>query len=377
MTTLSVCMCSINSKWEVKNLVDFLFRHNPDVDFEVVVCHDTRVNDGADILFESLHSKYPRFRTVKFTKDNCISWLEKVIAYYEQKRLFREDYIRLLKTNLDKYKNGSFFDETQRFLWISSSVMYNKAIQESKGDILLLTPCDFIYPFKLKNICDEVSGKRFFFAKPNLFWMNVVNSPLDYIKDGKKTNYFEYALYRDILRCPEFAELKDTYFVAPPDEIISLDDNLVIDKMQRYIHACYPNKGQWVEKFHGCHLTTRETLNQIGGFNEVWHGRAFGDDWISYYGKNREGYTDLPLWFTIGMISSYSFSLFPYYKDLAQLGELLKKTDPWYGKHPSPHTTPVYLHDCPPDNESLCDYVRIVTRYIRSILLAESPIVRF
>jgi hypothetical protein len=153
---ISVCCCSTNAKRDTEIFIKALYAHNPDYNFEVIVAHDDRVNDGSGELFKKLQNQYSTLKIVTHTKKQTIEYMETALNYYARKSLFNPDIRKGMRANLAKYKAGEFLNPAGQILWQSSGILYNKAVKEASGDIIIVTPGDFIYLFSLAELEDYV-----------------------------------------------------------------------------------------------------------------------------------------------------------------------------------------------------------------------------
>ena len=93
------------------------------------------------------YSRHLEFRKPGSPPFALLDYLESVIHWYGQVGYFDQALIQHLKKNLELYKQGQLIDKTKEFLWMSSGRLYNKAVEMSSGDILVITPSDFLHLF--------------------------------------------------------------------------------------------------------------------------------------------------------------------------------------------------------------------------------------
>jgi hypothetical protein len=321
--------------------------------------HDNRVDDGSKEHFAELEAKYSNLTFVEHTHEDTVVYLRKLMDHYEQRGIF-SNILPKLKENLDKFERKELFDHSKTFLWLSSGMLYNKAIAASKGDVILVGPADFSYLFRLKDLEAHAKGRArngHFYGKPNALWARLTNQNKEWLEKltdevyrgvGRENELYRWdsrELFKDYLQYPP--KLEDFYI---PDfrnnKLISWADPDCMTALQTYCVESMTKGGvQNIPGFHGVHVMTRATYDAIGGFTEEFYGRALADDKMTSLGR-RFGGAALPSQF--GFAWTFPGELLPThgqgYPDGWQ--ELAKERDPYYGKHPiPPHDTPVYLHD--------------------------------
>lgn len=379
---ISVCCCAINAKWDVECFVRTLAYHNQDTTFEVCFTHDNRVNDGGSKFYAELSRKYPWFHVTEHTKQDTVDWLEWMLERYRQYDRFSALFRQCLEENLRKFKRDELIDPRKSFLWISSGILYNKAISLAQGDYLVVTPADFLYLFQLGDLerhLQSLNRTGLVYAKPNAIWTRISNSPRDWleqklIEDRNKTEHpFGSRMadaQRDYVRYPSGPE--DLYLADfRHGQLINLADPAFFSKMETYTRECFahPDDQGLGPSFHGIHAMSRSAYKAIGGFTEGFYGRAFADDHMSHSGQqlarmNHRSY-ELPQRFSIGWIGQgeYLPGRFSYYEP-GTYEQLLKTKDEYYGQHPIPGASGwEYLHHGYP-----AEYVNNLSTELRSLL---------
>jgi len=384
---ISVCCCAINAKNEIDTFVRSLVRHNHGVNFEIVITHDDRVDDGSGAHLESLQKEFPglQLKVVRHTNEMVLDYLERLLAYYEGK--FPSEMVSALRKNLERYKHGdkSFVDPAQTFLWLSSGVLYNKAVAASSGDILIITPADFVYLFSLKRAEEEVAAKSklgHYYSKPNALFARIGNQEKEWLttllnevhagpraREGWRWDSQEP--FRDYLKTPtKLSSLYLLNFYKP--ELICLDSDEFIAKAAELSVASRVNGGmQRLPTFHGFHVMTRKTYDHIGGFTEEFYGRAYADDKMTWHGLNSPAPAQTPDWMDVAWCAPYFLSACQAEYYPPGWGEKLPLIDPYSGRHPSSPCFPKYLHEgiFPSDGQ----YYEVVRR----LLNPHGPVVRF
>lgn len=383
---VSVCVCAINARWEVKTFVESLHRHNSDTHFEVVITLDDRVEDGSREEFAKLQQRFSNVKVVMHYAHESTEYLSRLLDYYDENKLFPEELRRMFRERFDQYKAGTLYDPADKFLWLSSGPLYNKAIKASKGDLIIVTPGDFLYLFRLKDVVHFVEQHQkdgVYYGKPNAVWARLTNYDVDWLKqhvqevhDGKqhrpgyRWDSEEVAI--DYLRYPP--KLSDFYV---PDfrnnKLYPVDEPDFCLKMHEFCRQHIDeNIIQHIRGFHGFHFMTRAAYEKIGGFTEEYFGRAWADDKMTYHGThyiNGRGNRLPPhlsvLWTGQGEVipergPGYSFDI----------EARLKEIDEYYGKHPLPHRwNNVYLYDT-----SLYSHIQMSQLALRHLSISGKPV---
>ncbi len=350
---ISVCCCAINAKWDVHSFVECLHEHNKGLDFEIVLAHDNRVDDGSSHVFQMIAQKYPNFRVVTHTRQDTVNYLDWMMEMYECRQRWTGEFRGYIKQGVELYRRGELIDERKQFLWMSSGILYNKAVMAAKGDIVIVTPADFLYLFSLGRL-DEYVRKNmkagYFYSKPGAIWCRISNAPKEWIQNEVTKAYLNnldpankkmdgHNIFRDFLRYPS---MPSETFLADirNNDVIPLDDPNIVMKMKKYNEDCFanPNDQALGPSFHGVHVMTKQSWQYLGGFTEEFYGRAFADDKMTrrgdlYHRKFGIGLA-LPPEFSIAWIGQgeYSPDRLDYYPPNHL--EVLKTKDPWWDRHP-------------------------------------------
>lgn len=389
---ISVCCCAINAKWDVHCFVETLFEQNKGIDFEVVLTLDNRVLDGSEELFAALSEKYPNFRVVNHSRDDTVRYLQWLMGLYEMRQRFTGDFRGYLLANLIKYMDGSLVDERKEFLWLSSGILYNRAVMAAKSDIVIVTPADFLYLFSLADLENHVRQymkQGYFYSKPGASWCNVSNAPVDWIKKEVETAYLNnqdpskprmnvHNVFRDYLRYPSMP--RDLYLADyRNNEVVQFTDPDFFNKMAKYLDECFANPSDQLitDCFHGVHVMTKQSWQHLGGFTEEFYGRAYADDKMTRRGDIMHRLFGMPLAlpkrFSVAWIGQgeYCPSRLSYYPENHK--EVYEKSDPYFGLHPQPvGVAHKQLHEGFPDK----DYINHLSQNHHEKFIYE-PTVRF
>lgn len=319
---ISVCCCAINAKYEVETFIDCLEKMNLGCDFEICLCNDDRVNDGSTQYFKQLQTKYSNLKIINNTNEDTIKYLEKLLTHYYATNFFPNQLIDILNKNLDLYKRNQLINANE-FLWLSSGILYNKAVSISSGDTIIVSPADFIYMFSLNELEQYIkihSKNDLFYGKPGAYFGEISNEPkLELLQ--RMNAYYSKPQYQNKIPRWRFSEVNRmaNYYPSRADDLYIMDikrqklinfassqclsDLQVLLEDAFSIYNCTQsmdnqNEYQITPSFHGFHVMTRKTYNAIGGFTEEWFSRAWADDRMTSLG-NRHFSCQLPSKFSI------------------------------------------------------------------------------
>lgn len=364
---ISVCCCAINAKWDVELFVEALNAHNDPSTFEICLCHDDRVQDGSREHFEQLQKRHPNLKIIRNTHEDTVDYLRKVMDYYESKGVFDPQFRANLRTNLEKFARKELFDHKKSFLWLTSGLLYNKAVSIASGDVLVITPADFLYLYRLADLSNFVAANTrngHFYSKPNAIWARVSNQEKEWLENHVKKVHSGIGAregyrwdnpepFKDYLKCPP--KLSDFYV---PDfrngELLSLSAPDWA-KIYRFNTQSFIDGGvQVIPGFHGMHCMSKKTYDAIGGFTEEYPGRAFPDDKMTYLGRTYGG-GHLPYEFSVAWLGSMELPRKDSYGYRDDWQEVLDVADPQWKDHPIPPChAHVYLHSgILPDHEMI------------------------
>lgn len=359
---VSICTCATNNKPDLELFIRSLHRHNNPADFEICITHDTRVEDGTAERLKELQQEFQNIKVITWTKEDTVLHLEKLLDIYEKQNLLQQPLIDGMRGSLELYKRGDLFPTNRSFLWLSSGVLYNKAVSISSGNFLVITPSDFMYMFRLKDLeihmqYNQVADR--FYSSPNAIWARLTNldkawleQHIEGIHNGNHREGFRWdtnEVFRDYLRMssdlnqytvPDFKtkiihEVNDPEFTSGMKSIIeqAFGDNPPGESIQA------------IRGFHGFHAMTRRSYDDIGGFEELWFGRAFADDKMTFLGGQQPGPYNLDPEFSVIWCGQHELAFDRGPKYPPDWKDYLAKIDPIWDKHPIPPNSPTYLYD--------------------------------
>lgn len=276
---ISICCCSINSKFETEIFIRALNYHNRDnLNFEICLTHDNRVEDGSAEYFEALQKEFPNLKIITNTDQDTINYLHQVIEYYDFYNMFSVDFRNKLKLNLSLYKAGELLNPSNSFLWLTSSLLYNKAVSISTGDILLITPADYLFTFMIGDLESHVIEFRdqsgLFYGKFNGLANCLSNDTPDNIIDHLPIG--DGHISRIYTRYPP--TLDNHYFIDHNSQsLVQLSDSGFLQKVITSVENLRDNPKIFTPIVHGLHVMTRQMYDIIGGFSEEFYGRAWQD----------------------------------------------------------------------------------------------------
>jgi hypothetical protein len=381
---ISFCSLSCNAKNELRTFVESLVFHNPNINFEICIAHDDRVNDGSNEAIQSLQSQYPQLKVVRNTVRDSEDYLEKLLQYYETHKNFNFDFRYHLRDNLNEYKQGTLCNPQETYLWIALGYLFNKAASIATGDILMFAPADYIWPISLVELEEYVINNRrdgFFYGKFGGSYLPISNEPVELLQQMIQGPPPTSKMSRNYLRYP--SKLTDHYLLDFDNR--SLYQLGTDEYQEQFVNVCRQTKNTdaYADMHHGTHIMTRRTWETIGGFTEEFYGRAWPDDKMNAHAMKN-------FWTDASTIpTGFSFSFIPMAKWQTGLdkrhpdnysGEELQQVDPCIGKHPIQGRKyyQTYLHH----GYYNCEYTTNINRELdsefafRELRGREAPVVR-
>jgi len=292
----------MDSFLNVKAFADALALHNPGYEFELCITHDNRDCDDSRKDFDELKKQYPFVKVARNTKANTIQYLRKMLSYYGRYSFFTPQFRKELTADVDAYEAGELFDESKTFLWLSSGWLYNMAVSISTGDNLIVSPCDYIYFYKLDQIDKFIKKQKkreLFYGKPNaLRGVKLTNLPpgipcppsKHHGRDKSRSTNIEDLYVSDI---------KNSFHILVADPSFF---NKVGQLATKLANKGQQGKRRMTPSYHGHHIMTKTTYDYIGGFTEAFYGRAWADDKM---GLARNERVKLPPRFSFPLTAPY------------------------------------------------------------------------
>lgn len=141
MTSVSVIIPCYNSKFDLDQFVRFMEHWNDPQTFEIIVAHDDRVNDGSAAFIAALENEFPNVKHVSRTKAQTVTWAENIVtARANPNSTFDATILAEMSTNLARYEQGIYVDETSVNVRFSNAPLLNAAAAQAQGDILFFAP---------------------------------------------------------------------------------------------------------------------------------------------------------------------------------------------------------------------------------------------
>ena len=116
---------------------------------------------GSDLMaksFEEIRTLTKNLKVFANTKEDRIAYFERCLGFYSREQVFPPRLIRHLRHRLERYALG----EIPR-IWFPPGRLYNRAVAESSGDVILNVPLDLLIHFDLSRIYEafkEALSKR-------------------------------------------------------------------------------------------------------------------------------------------------------------------------------------------------------------------------
>jgi hypothetical protein len=286
---------------------------------------------------------------VESTNDDAIRYIGNVLDHYDRRSIFTDEIRAGLRSNFQKYKSGELFPDNGSILWMTPGRLYNKAVEASRGDVIVVTAGDFLYMMSLRELEDYVRSQLrdgHYYGKPNAIWAKVSNQELSWLSNHVREHAGgdSMELFRDYTRIPH--RLGDLYVAdLIRGELIGFVEQDSLSRLRRHALEMIASGRQHIRAFHGFHVMTRKTYDAIGGFTEEFYGRALAEDKMSTLGSRVSGNACMPPEFSVAWCGQYEIepTMGQGYKPGWELE--ISKIDPFWGKHPAPgRYNPMYLH---------------------------------
>lgn len=141
---LSICG-SIYDNGNIVKFVRSVLDHakNPD-EIEFSVVEDEAGSYLMTKSFNEIREMTPRLNVIQVTKEERVAYFEHCLDFYAAQRIFPARKIIEMRRRLHAYVTG----EIPR-IWFPPTRNYNKAVEASTGDVIVITPLDLKVPFDL------------------------------------------------------------------------------------------------------------------------------------------------------------------------------------------------------------------------------------
>ncbi len=147
---LSIC----GSIYDNANIVKFVRSvldqaKDPDV-IEFSVVEDEAGSYLMLKCFDEIRTLTKNIKVFSVTKEDRIAYIRRCIDFYSRERIFPPRMILQFRDRLKRYADGSI-----PRIWFPPGRLYNKAVAESSGDVILNVPLDLLVHFDLSRIYAE------------------------------------------------------------------------------------------------------------------------------------------------------------------------------------------------------------------------------
>lgn len=234
---ISVCATIHNSPKAVEAFIRSIYDNATGEDFEVILVSDRNPRNEDDMLTR-LADSYPRLSLIPLIRDDLISRQWELVPFWGQ--VYGDKIASHAMDQLMRYEND-LFD-----LWLQYAYGLNLAASKAKGDLLLLTPADFVVMCDAHNLNAVCTGK-----------MTTGN--------GRFFGHFSLAAPFDM----EDGSLRDKY----RDALISRGYHTVRTWLR--LHYADPKdfkKTVPLDRFwpfnHGIRIVDKKTFEEVGGLRD-------------------------------------------------------------------------------------------------------------
>ena len=333
---ISICSLSCNAKNELATFVESLVHYNPDVDFEICIAHDNRVDDGSSEKIRELQERFSQLKVVENTKQDATDYITTLVSYYDSLEIFPEDFRANLWLNIHKYLGDNLCDPSESYLWLALGYMFNKAASIATGDILIFLPSDYIWTVNLRDLEAYVIEHRqngMFYGKFSGLYLPISNEEPEVLKELIKKPVPTAQITRSYIHYP--STIFDHYLLNFKDnQLLQLGTQ---EYRNQFVDICRKTKGteSFADMHHGTHIMTRKVWEITGGFTEEFYGRAWPDDKMNAHAM-RAFWTNAST-----MPIEFSFSFI----QMAQWKTSLSGVHPRSQNFSEPYTHPIQGHN--------------------------------
>lgn len=275
---ISIVTSIYNAKLDFLQFLRQVQATNDFDDFEFIIVHDDRVDDGSRNLLEQLSKDYSNIKIVAHvTKEETLARIYSI--YESRKDKLIPEIINRSFYYIKKYEENEI-DSSKTEFWISPVHFLDAAANQATGDFILITPCDRLIGFSLKELetwAKPLVKDGHFYTRLPLLHLNVTNIPyeeareLDIKYDAVSNIIRSHSHYTFLLtrKYPLFSENLDKYWVKYPlgDGFSSLGASNLFSEIKRTAnHEKVDRLVPLVHKHHGLHFMTKKTWEASGGY---------------------------------------------------------------------------------------------------------------
>lgn len=221
---ISICTTIYRETENLEVFVRSLVANASQKDFEIIIVDDE--NSCTKKLTE-LQKEFPQIKIVPHSKEDRIKYIETMIDFYKKSKVFLKKQIEGMEERLEEYK------KTDMELWLPMPHNYNLAAKYASGDLLIFMPADYLIFFDIFKL---------------------------------KEGHFEWIDITSTEPYPDFSILPG----LTPEEIRAFTTAV--------LEQAFKNGVTIVERQHGSRVVSRARYDEVGGFDERWFIRAFGED---------------------------------------------------------------------------------------------------
>lgn len=141
---LSICGCIYLNQNIVPFARSVLENANDPDNIEFSVVEDEAGSDLMASCFETIKTMTKRLKVIQVSKEERLAHFERCIGFYEREEIFPPERIEEFRRRVEFYGSG----QIQR-IWFHPSWLYDRAVEASEGDVVLVTPLDLLVTFSL------------------------------------------------------------------------------------------------------------------------------------------------------------------------------------------------------------------------------------
>jgi len=202
---------------------------------EIVIINDENNPEIRECL-DRLSVEFKQLHFITRYKEERIEFFKERISFYEENCIFDSEVIKSMRKQIDKYGNGKI-----NSIWYPAGYNFNTAVTASSGDVLMITPSDYLCTFDIVKMYQIISKEDNFAAR------------------------FDWYDFTSLDPHPKMAqELRESKDIPALTE--------------KWLNQAQREGLMWLPQQHGARIVQRHIYNQAGGFDGRWFVRAVSED---------------------------------------------------------------------------------------------------
>lgn len=207
---------------------------------EIIIINDEGYEPTTKVL-QRLSREFPQLKYFIRTKKERCEFIRKQISFYENNQLFSDEIIDDMRWIVDGYEAGLI-----NRLWFPPGELFNLAVSKSRGDVLMISPADYLCTFDISLLYERYLGVK-------------------KLERKSFVGHFDWVDFSSLDPMPDICK-------------ILCKKVGVEDLVRNCLNQIDSNSLTVVQGQHGARLIDRESFDKVGGFDGRWFVRAWNDD---------------------------------------------------------------------------------------------------